>query len=251
MEYKHLEFIQECLRLNGKTAEEIISIGNNLNDYLPFSDAEAYVNQKKKKGDDRVQKSSKDVILGLLVEETVVFLLDQYFSASGNNYLVTRNVSKGEYSQLFDTFKLSSKDLREKKFDVDILIKKQTGDQKVYLLSVKGTARERIGQFFSNLFFLDDRVVKLKYDNVYYLEHKREGWRIKYGFVCLDWSKSPDFTKYTKKGNRRNTLKETEVDLINTDSYISGGITILNNNENFDGILNFEGIVKKIVAFLG
>lgn len=54
-------------------------------------------------------------------------------------------------------------------------------NDRVFLISVKGTARERVGQLLSHLFIFDDRVLKLKYGNRYTYEKPN----FKYAFVCF------------------------------------------------------------------
>lgn len=53
-----------------------------------------------------------------------------------------------------------------KHFDSDILIYNQdtfAQTHKIFILSAKGTTRERIGQFLSHLFLMDEDVLNAKY----------------------------------------------------------------------------------------
>ena len=250
MKYRHLSFIESKLKNEVKKLGSV-KVGNNLNEYISFKEAENYVNELKKKGDDRVGKSSKDVLLGRLVEEIIVYLLKNYFIENKLNYIVSNETEDQNLKEYFDSFNI--KHIRfdyEKKFDVDILIKKEENNEKFFILSSKGTSRERIGQYLSNLFLMDNRVVRTKYEEKYKLEFYKKNLYIKYGFICMDWAKSKDFTKYSPKGKLRKTLKQTEVQLINDDLYIGGGVTILNNLDNLNGVMNFSELVGKITSFL-
>ena len=241
----HKNFIENIL-VPAIEKKGILYVGNHLNEYFTFKKAEKYANEFKKRGTDRVQKSSKDAIMGRLVEEMICYLLVEYFKHNNLNYGII-NDSKGT------DFKLVHEKMGyEKTFDVDIIIHNKENDQeeKYYLLSCKGTVRERIGQYISNLFLMDDRLIKTKYNDRYYLDFRKNNKVIKYGMVCLDWADGKDFVKYTPKGNIRKTLKQTEVYLISDDMYIGGGMTVLNNLDNLDRVMNFGELVGKITAFL-
>lgn len=204
----------------------------------------------KKQGTDRIQKSSKDPIMGRLVEELIIYLLYEYFDHNKLRYeILNSNTDK----KIIDTFKIvHGKMKHEKIFDMDIIIFNQ--DKKdlnqYYLLSCKGSVRERIGQYIANLFLMDDRLIKTKYNDRYYLDFHTKGKIIKYGLVSLDWAKNKDFIKKSKTGKTRETVKQTEVYLINDDIYIGGGVTVFNNLENLDHVLNFGELVGRISNFL-
>ena len=243
----HIDFIKNSLE-NPIRQQGILTIGNNLNDYFTFQKAEEYANLLKKKGVDRVQKSSKDVIMGRLIEELIMYLLYEYFKHNRINYKI---LNSNQHKNFGDMFKIVHEKLKnEKIFDIDIAIQKENVEDKYYLLSCKGTSRERIGQYISNLFLMDDRLIRTKYKDRYYLDFKERGKTIKYGFVCLDWAQGKDFIKYTTKGKIRKTLKQTEILLVNDDMYIGGGVTVLNNLENLDHVLNFGELVGRITHFL-
>lgn len=247
MNFLHRDFIEGIFK-NLIKEKGPLEVGNRLNKYFNFEIAEAYAEEKKKPGGDRVSKSSKDSINGRLAEEVLVYLLEAFFKHSKLDLEV---MGMSDEKGFLDQFKIVNEKLsNEKKFDIDIFIKKRGVSEKVFLLSVKGTSRERIGQFISNLFLMDDRLIKKKYNDRYYLEFKKRGVSIKYGFVCYDWAKSKDFAKYNKSGSKRNTLKETEVLLINDDNYMGGGVTVLNDEENLDGVINFGELATKIAKFL-
>ncbi|MCS6796800.1 MAG: hypothetical protein NZ516_12660, partial [Raineya sp.] len=141
-----------------------------------------------------------------------------------------------------------------KYFDSDIIIYNKesfANSRKVFILSAKGTTRERIGQFLSHLFLMDSDVLDAKYGkNKYEVIFTKQNISLKYAFVTLDWAKNKDFAKYTKKGKKRETVKTTEVQLILDDVKLGGGIYVLNNFENIDGIGNFASLVGKICDYL-
>lgn len=245
---KRNKFI-ECKLKKPVQEKGILCVGNNLNHYFPFDAANEYAHDLAKDGDARVVKSSVDAIMGRLVEDVVVYLLRKYFDHNKCPLEVNLGANMGTRSDIFKLVRCEKN--YQKKFDVDIVIynKNESSPAKFFLLSVKGSARERIGQYIANLFLMDDRVIKTKYGDRYYLEFA-ESIRVKYGFVCFDWGKSTDFHRLTKTGQPRQTMKQTEVCLINDDEYVAGGLSVLNNNDNLHGILNFGELAAKIAKFL-
>ena len=98
---------------------------------------------------------------------------------------------------------------------------------------------------------MDQDVLNAKYGrNKYEVIFEKENIKLKYAFVTLDWAANTDFHKYTKTGLERNSVKETEVQLILDDKKLGGGIYVLNNNENFDGIGNFATLAGSICDYL-
>lgn len=192
-------------------------------------------------------------MLGRLVEEIIIYLLTVYFEKNNLDYLV----SNDKQQQIVKTLRLEKKNSNNlvKYFDADVLIYKKSISQhslrKVFCLSVKGTTRERIGQFLSHLFLMDQDVLDAKYgkDRYEVIFHK-ENVRVKYAFVTLDWAQNKDFIKHTSRGKERTTMKKTEVRLILDDHKLGGGIYVLNNYENIDGTGNFAGLCGRIVDFL-
>ena len=190
---KHIDFIKELLEPIIKK-QGILYVGNHLNKFFTFKEAEAYADSLKKRGTDRVQKSSKDPITGRLVEELIVYLLQKYFDHNQLNYKIFIN------NNTMHDFRIVHQKMRlEKVFDIDIVIwNEKDKKQKYYLLSCKGSVRERIGQYISNLFLMDDRLIKTKYNDRYYLDFHKKGKTIKYGLVSLDWARAKDFVKKNK-----------------------------------------------------
>lgn len=262
MSLTHIEFIENLLK-EPIQKHGILKVANNLNDYLTFEQANQYAFEYAKKFERKIskdqarqEKSSKDSVLGKLTEETIIYLLSEYFNANQLNYVVTNNKTENEIvkeiTNLLKIKRLISN--HQKHFDCDILIyppDKLQEQKRIFILSVKGTTRERIGQFLSHLFLMDQDVLNAKYgEDIYEVVFTKEGVRLKYAFVTLDWAENKDFTKYNKSGKERKTLKNTEVKLILDDHKIGGGIYVLNNLENIDGVGNFGSLVGRISDFL-
>ncbi|MCS7077834.1 MAG: hypothetical protein NZ455_14080 [Bacteroidia bacterium] len=260
--YSHTEFIEQKLK---KPIENLgpLKVGINLNEYFSFDDANEYAlmyakkfNKAKTNDRARQEKSSKDSVLGKLVEEVVIYLLENYFRQNHFDYLVTNNKSENEVIRnLVNSLCIKRNNTGHiKHFDSDIIIYNKenfASTRKVFILSAKGTTRERIGQFLSHLFLMDSDVLDAKYGkDKYEVIFTKQNISLKYAFVTLDWAKSKDFTKYTQKGKEKATVKTTEVQLILDDQRLGGGIYVLNNFENIDGIGNFASLVGKICDYL-
>lgn len=258
----HIKFIEECLKQSIQS-EGILKVGINLNDYFSFEQANEYASQYVKnfkrnitKDKARQEKSSKDSVLGKLVEEVIIYLLDTYFKKNNLNYMITNNKKENEtVIEIINSLKIERNLTKHQKhFDSDILIYNQDkfhDSKRIFILSVKGTTRERIGQFLSHLFLMDAEVLNAKYGkDKYEVIFTKENIHLKYAFVTLDWADNKDFSKYTKTGKLRNTLKSTEVQLILDDVKLGGGIFVLNNIENIDGIGNFATLCGKICDYL-
>ncbi len=139
----------------------------------------------------------------------------------------------------------------EKKFDADIMILNPKREDRFYVLSVKGTTRERIGQFLSHLFMMDNEAIIAKYGkDRYTILFERDNVKLKYGFVTMDWAVNKDFVMQNKSNAHRKSVKEMEVQLVNDDHKIGGGLFVLNNLSNFNGVGNFGSLVGRITDFL-
>lgn len=258
----HTEFIKECLQ-KSILKKGVLKVALSLNKSLSFEKANEYAlsyakNFKKKNLKDKVrqEKSSKDAIMGKLVEEIIIFLLESYFHKNGFNYHITNNKSENKIiKDIVNSLKIQRiKSHHVKSFDSDIIIYNKDSyakDKRIFILSAKGTTRERIGQFLSHLFLMDSDVLNAKYGkNKYEVIFDKEKISLKYAFVTLDWASSKDFAKYTASGKLRKTVKDTEVQLILDDVRLGGGIYVLNDVENLDGIGNFAMLVGKICEYL-
>lgn len=258
MNFIHKDFIKERLS-NPIIREGIIKVGNNLNDYINFKEADDYATNYKRQyseeGNVRQEKGSKDAILGKLVEEIIIYLIHKYSKLNKLNLYATNEKNDKHIKMFSEKLILKKRNTNlQKYFDCDIFIINKNNyknTKRVYILSAKGTTRERIGQFLSHLFMMDQRVINVKYGkDKYDVIFETEGISIKYGFVTLDWAKNKDFIKYTKGGGIRNTVKQTEIVLVNDDYYLGGGVFVLNNNDNLDGTGNFGSLVGRISDFL-
>ncbi|HOV91733.1 MAG TPA: hypothetical protein PLC04_01470 [Candidatus Kapabacteria bacterium] len=258
----HLNFIESKLKASIEN-DGILKVGVNLNNYLSFEDANIYAKEYVKNFTKRItndkarqEKSSKDSVLGKLVEEIIVYLLINYFSQNGCNYLVTNNKNESELvKNLVKSLRIERKNSsHQKNFDSDIIIynqKKIENEKKIFILSAKGTTRERIGQFLSHLFLMDQDVLNAKYGkDRYEVVFAKEKIKLKYAFVTFDWARDKDFLKHSRTGKVREGVKTTEIQLILDDVKMGGGIYVLNNYDNMDGIGNFGSLVGKICDYL-
>lgn len=262
MVFKHIQFIEDNIQ---KPIHEhgILKIANNLNEFINLKKANEYAlnyskHLPKNENDDksRQEKSSKDSILSKLVEEIIIYLLMEFFKVNKYNYFITNQKNENEIVKyITDCLKIyRNTSSLVKTFDADIVIYNEDSfknDKKVFIISAKGTTRERIGQFLSHLFLMDKDVLDAKYgENRYTVVFSKENITLKYAFVTLDWAEHKDFIKISQKGRLRKSMKETEVRLILDDLKLGGGIYVLNNLDNFDGIGNFSSLVGKICEFL-
>ncbi len=258
----HREYLEKKL---GKAIKKkgSLKVGINLNEYFSFEDANEYAeeyaskfNRKSTKDKARQSKSSKDSILGKLVEECIVYLLNSYFKETKLNYIATNNKNDDEnISYIVNSLHIIRKGTNHKKeFDSDIVIINKDGfekDKRAFILSAKGTTRERIGQFLSHLFLMDQDVLNVKYGkNKYTVKFTEDNLQIKYGFVTFDWARNKDFDKYGGGGKIRKTVKQTEVMLVVDDVKFGGGLYVLNNHEHLDKAGNFSDFVGVICGFL-
>jgi hypothetical protein len=262
MLYSHLDYIESKLE-KPISKKGIIEVGINFNDYFSFEEANKYAAlysenfiRKATTDKSRQEKSSKDSILGKLVEEVIIYLLDEFFQANKRDFTITNDKNENKIVRnIIDSLCIERIRSRHiKTFDTDIIVYNNQNVHKtrrVFILSAKGTTRERIGQFLSHLFLMDQDVLNAKYGkNKYEVIFDKENILLKYAFVTLDWAADKDFVKYTKTRKERESVKETEVQLILDDKKLGGGIYVLNNNENFDGIGNFTTLVGTICDFL-
>ncbi|OQX18082.1 MAG: hypothetical protein BWK75_06905 [Candidatus Altiarchaeales archaeon A3] len=258
----HREYLEKKLGMAIKKKGSL-KVGINLNEYFTFEDANKYAEKYASKFDKkstndkaRQSKSSKDSILGKLVEECIVYLLNSYFKENKLNYLATNNKNDDEnISHIVNSLYIIRKSTNHKKeFDSDIVIINKDNfekDKRAFILSAKGTTRERIGQFLSHLFLMDQDVLNVKYGkNKYVVKFTEENLQIKYGFVTFDWARNRDFDKYGGSGKIRKTVKQTEVMLVVDDVKFSGGLHVLNNYEHLDKVGNFSDLVGIIGSFL-
>lgn len=232
-------------------------IGNNLNNFLFSSKIDKLILRgikKFSKLSTRKIRAKMDVLRGEIFEDVVKFLLNKYFEKHKNyNHIqVIKEKECREYpyvKELIEKLSLKRKNIEPvKKPDIDLVVFSKKIKHKLFLISIKGTARERIGQFLSNLFIFDKRVLEIKYNDLYLLSPPL----FKLSFVCLDLAKNKDFSDENKEKIERKTkraTKQIEVYLIYDDEYLSGGIYVLNNLPKLQKVGNFSELIGRIVKF--
>lgn len=200
----------------------------------------------------RSKKSFLDITRGKLLEKILAELLNLSFSQdkSYNHIKVAikrSEIKVKEIKNLIERIKITRVNTEASKtIDCDLYIYSGEKTDRIFLISVKGTARERIGQFLSHLFIFDDRVLKVKYLNNLYLYEKP---RFKYAFVCFDLAKHKDFSSEDRTKLNYKGSKQLEIYLIDDDVYIGGGVYVLNNLPKLNKIGNFSSLVAKIKQF--
>jgi hypothetical protein len=173
--------------------------------------------KKETKDKARQEKASKDSIIGRLVEEVIIYLLNTFFEENKMNFTITNDKShNNSIKKLVDLLCIKKQNTDySKKFDSDVIVYNNQNfniTNRVFVLSIKGTTRERIGQFLSHLFLMDQNVLNAKYGKDRYVAiFEKEKIKLKYAFITLDWAENKDFIKNTKSGKRRESVKEMEV----------------------------------------
>jgi hypothetical protein len=238
---------------------DIEYIGNNLNLFLNTEKMDEII--LKNSDDDTTHhprniKSMLDSVRGNIFEDVLKILLDMYFKNTKNyRHIKITKPYKYECPEhvmelLKETQLYRLNTLPIKKIDADLLVYSEKYDDKLYIISVKGTARERIGQFLSNLFIFDDRVIKVKYGDKYYFSENKP--KFKLSFVCFDMAKNKDFSDENEENilrKMRKSVKQMEVYLIDDDYYIGGGIYVLNNLYKLHKVGNFSNLVGNLKEF--
>jgi biotin operon repressor len=233
-------------------------IGNNLNQFISSKAIDKLIQQLSKEiNDPRKIRARMDSIRGELFERIVEFLLNEYFKnhKDYSHIIATRKGAKKKFDNenlniLLKKLNIAriGREQLKKDPDIDVIVFSKKMKDRLFLISIKGTARERIGQFLSNLFIFDKRVIKLKYGDKYLFEPPR----FKIAFVCLDLAKNKDFSHEDKEKieKKKNTsVKQLEVYLITDDNYVSGGIYVLNNLPKLERVGNFTELIGNIVKF--
>jgi len=239
-----LDVIKNKIKENG--AEWV---GNNFNQVISSSDElDKILSSSIKEEKARIVRAKLDVQRGKLLEKILKLLLNSHFeNCKGYEHIkVASKLSEIQKEQIKEIIKhISIKRIRTeavKSIDRDLIVYSTLKTDRVFLISVKGTARERIGQFLSHLFIFDDRVLRVKYGCLY--EYKKP--KFKYAFVCFDLAENKDLS-----GEEINTqgTKQLEVYLIDDDNYISGGIYVLNNLPKLNKVGNFSELLARIKKF--
>lgn len=251
---KHQDFLKKQIldKINEKTLNEIYS---HLNEYVTIDKITNYAVEYSKKINNNPissvnQKSSLDSIKGRVYEEIVAFGIDKMMETYGLSDKVYITKDQNLIDDFF-SIRLENDAKLKKKCDIDLLLHNKNKD-KFYALSVKGTTRERIAQAQLYLFLFCKEAMNSKYkscENFFKCRLWSNNIKFKYGVVVYDNAKIKDYVKYTKHGNERISTRKFDVELFFQDKKISGGFTILNNNENFDNTIKFDELIGKIAAF--
>lgn len=250
---KHKKFLDEQIlsKTNEKSLNEIYS---NLNEYITLEKINNYAeNYSKSINNDQLpnnKKSSADSIKGRIYEEVTAYGIQKMLENYGlsNDVYITKN------KKLIDEFfsiRVANDTKLKKTCDVDLLLH-NADKNKFYALSVKGTTRERIAQSQLYLFLFCKEVMNLKYkscEDFFKCKLWSDNVKFKYGIVIFDNAKTKDYVKYTKTGDERRSTRKFDVELFYQDKEISGGFTILNNNENFNNTIKFNTLIGWIIDF--
>jgi len=256
-----LEIIKEIylkfLKNQIKQKYTIEYIGNHLNQFLTTEGIDREIKKYIPKNDARKIKSTMDIIRGKLAEEITKFLLNEYFK-NDKDYSHIRveyvgNLPK-DIKELVEKIRLHRNKISAiKKPDMDLIAYSTKYKDRFIILSVKGTARERIGQFLSNIFIFDPNCITAKYGKSLYYFNKSLP-KFKMMFICFDMAKKGDFSFKDEEEARRKRLssvKQLEVYLIDDDPNIGYGVFVLNNLYKLHKVGSFSSLVAKLKEFFG
>ena len=250
---KVIERILNLIRrkINEKGAEWV---GNNFNEIIDSDKIDKIITEIIGSSENaRIRRAKLDIYRGKLFEKILQELINSHFSnCEGYNHIkcaiTLEEIENNKIKKLVKKIVIKRVNTNAKKrIDRDLIVYSRNLNDRVFLISVKGTARERIGQFLSHLFIFDDRVLNVKYGNRYIYERLN----FKYAFVCFDLAKNKDFSDKDVRRieKKRKGTKQMEVYLINDDYYISGGIYVLNNLHKLNGVGSFSSLLAKIKEF--
>jgi hypothetical protein len=229
-------------------------IGNNLNEFLTTEKIDEIIQNYIYIKNTRRKKASMDVIRGRLFEKIVEFLLNEYFKKDLSYHHIKATTITNlpiKIRELIDKIQLHRRGtLLTKKPDIDVVVYSEKYNDRVIMLSVKGTARERIGQFLSDIFIFDENVIKEKYKGKYYFKNNLPQYQMI--FVCFDMAKQKDFSfenETRAKEKMMSSTKQMEVYLIDDDLNIGGGVYVINNLYKLHKVGNFSQLVAKLKSF--
>lgn len=231
-------------------------VGNNFNNFFSSSmiDKEIEKSTKKEKTA-RQEKSKLDAVRGKLFEDITVKLINSVFEAD-KTYNTIKAVKLNENKEIrkkIESIKIYAKGTNPyKTIDADVIVYSTEPllNNRFFIISVKGTARERIGQFLSNLFIFDPNVIKIKYGNSVIFDSG--GIDFKIAFLCYDLAKQRDLSSESKekiKEKGQKGVKQAEVYLIDLDPTVSAGIYVPNNLFKLNKVGNFSSLIAKIKEF--
>lgn len=250
---KHEDFLNKQIisKVYEKSLNEIYS---NLNEYITLEQINNYAeNYSKKINNNQLpsnKKSSSDSIKGRIYEEITALGIDKMLENHGlkNDICITKD--KALIDEFFSIRAANDAKLR-KTCDIDLLLH-NTNKSKFYALSIKGTTRERIAQSQLYLFLFCKDVMNLKYkscEDFFKCKLWSNNIKFKYGIVVFDNAKTKDYIRYSKTGSERKSTRKFDAELFYQDKEISGGFTILNNNENFENTIKFNELIGRIIDF--
>lgn len=244
-----LKVIKEILKKNSPEY-----IGNNLNNFLNSNMIDEELKKFISTKDPRKIRASLDQRRGKLFEKITEFLLNESFKIDKNYKHIkvcSLNNCPSYVKQLVDRIKLHRKYLEAYKTpDIDLIVYSEKYCDRIVLLSVKGTSRERIGQYLSNIFIFDEKVMREKYGDLYYFGDKLPKFKI--SFVCFDMAKQKDFSFETEtkaQKARVTSQKQIEVYLIDDDPNIGYGVFVFNNLPKLHKVGNFSSLLAKLKEF--
>jgi hypothetical protein len=231
-------------------------VGNNINKFITSPEIDKTLGiYIRKKGSARQKKSTLDVLRGKFYESLTKLLLNEYFKdCKGYSHIRAvlyseRDTLPSDLKDKIDNIKLIKKGKEAvKKPDIDVIVWSKKKRDRAFFISVKGTARERIGQFLSNLFIFDPIAMQAKYGYKFNVESKI---KFKIAFFCYDLARQMDLSAESKAEieKKRKGTKQLEAYLIDDDPNISGGIYVPNNLYKLDKVRDFSGLVGRIVEF--
>lgn len=226
-------------------------IGNNFNLYFSSDKIDNKLINLSFKKTARQQRAYLDIKRGKFFEEALELLLNEVFMNDKNYshiHAVHYKLLPKEYKEIVKNVNLKRKNCDiEKKPDVDLIVFSENYKDRIIFISVKGTARERIGQFLSNIFIFDPSVIKAKYNNDFYCISSNVKYKMI--FVCFDMAKQKDFSLGENMKNKKKTQKQMEVYLIDDDPNIGYGVYVLNNLPKLHKVGSFSELIAKIKTF--
>jgi hypothetical protein len=256
---KYLDFILVKIEeLINKYGEEYV--GNNFNSFFNTDEIDNIIQNKDlfdKNGSPRNIKSKLDVFRGKIFENILKILINSHFEKDTSyNHIKCvsslNEINKKEIKDIVKSIKIKRKNKDcYKNIDRDIIVYSEKIKDRIFFISVKGTARERIGQFLSHLFIFDEKVLKIKYNDLYFLDNIVDNKKInfKYAFVSFDLAKKGDFSALNSSSLNYKSTKQLEIYLIDDDENVSAGIYVLNNLPKLNKVGNFSSLLAKIKNF--
>ena len=137
-------------------------VGNNFNRIIDSDEIDTIISESIDSTENaRIRRAKLDIFRGKIFEEILQELINSHFSnCRGYNHIkCAKTLKEIENNEI--------KRNAKKSIDRDLIVYSRNLNDRVFLISVKGTARERIGQFLSHLFIFDDKVLNVKYGNRY------------------------------------------------------------------------------------